>query len=221
MQYIRRLIRLLFGLLLFSLGIAFTIQGNVGLAPWEVFHSGLSRITGISFGTIVTLAGIVILLVAIFLKERIGIGTVLNTLLIGPMVDMIQSVKVIPPADNFIFGVILLLIGQFIISLGSYFYIGSAFCSGPRDSLMIGLSKVFKNIPIGVIRGSIEGLVLIIGWLLGGKVGLGTIIAVLGIGFILQWTFKILHFNVSEVKHESLLDSWKLIAASRKKEKNL
>lgn len=210
-SYTARLIRLVFGLFLYSLGIALSIQANIGLAPWDVFHTGISNITGLSYGTISILAGAVVIIIALLLKENIGVGSILNMFFIGIMVDIIQSLKVIPTLDDFILGIVMLFLGQISISFGSYFYISASLGSGPRDSLMVALVKHFKNIPLGIIRGAIEAVVLLIGWLLGGKAGLGTVITVLGISFILQYTFKLLHFEVRNIHHESLFETGRII----------
>lgn len=209
-----RTLKLIWGLFLFALGVVLTIQANIGLAPWDAFSVGVSNITGITYGNVVILTGVGILIFIVLLKEKIGLGTILNTVLIGAMSDILLSLKIIPVMDNFFFGLIMLLVGQIVISFGSYFYIGQGLGSGPRDSLMIALSKRLPNVSIGVIRGGIEGSALIIGWLLGAKVGIGTIISVFGIGFIIQYTFKLLRFNVKAVKHDSLFDTAKSFANS-------
>ncbi len=208
-DYLKRIVRLLFGLFLYALGLVLSIQANVGLAPWDAFSVGVSNLTGLSYGNISILTGIVILVVvAGFLKEKIGLGTVLNTLLIGIMVDMMQSIKLIPFMTNFFLGILMLLLGQVVISLASYFYIGTGLGCGPRDTLMVALGKKFPNVPIGAIRGSIEGTVLFIGFILKAKVGLGTVIAVFGISFILQYTFKFLKFDIKSVVHENIFETF-------------
>lgn len=208
-NYLKRIGRLLLGLFLYSLGLTLSIQANVGLAPWDAFGMGVSNISGISYGNISILTGIVILIVvAGFLKEKIGIGTVLNTLLIGFMVDLMQSIHLIPFMTNFFIGILMLLLSQIIISLATYFYISPGMGCGPRDTLMVALGKLFPKIPIGAIRGSIEGTVLLIGFLLGAKVGIGTVIAVFGISFILQYTFKLLKFDIKAVIHENIFETF-------------
>jgi len=209
-NYLTRTAKLIFGLFLYSLGILFCIQSNIGLAPWDAFGIGISNITGISYGNVSILTGVIILIVVVLLlKEKFGIGTILNTVLIGFMVDIMQSLKIVPLMTNFAIGILMLLVSQVIISLASYFYISSGLGCGPRDTLMVGLGKRFPNVPIGAIRGLIEGTVLIIGYMLGAKVGIGTVIAVFGISFILQTTFKLLHFDVKAVVHESIIDTTK------------
>ncbi len=201
--------KLLFGLFLYAIGLQLSVHANIGLAPWDAFSIGVSYITGITYGNVSILTGIVIIIVvAGFLKEKIGLGTILNTILIGVFFDLIQSINLIPFMTNFFSGILMLLSGQVIVSLATYFYISSGMGSGPRDTLMVALIKLFPKVPIGVIRGSIEGTVLIVGFLLGAKVGIGTVIAVFGIGFMLQITFKLLKFDIKTVVHENIFETF-------------
>jgi uncharacterized membrane protein YczE len=203
-EYCIRGARLVFGLFLFALGMHLTIQANIGLAPWETFTLGLTRHIDMSFGMLTVATGIVILAIDCVLGEKLGFGTVLNTLLIGLFVDMLAFAGIVPRMTGFLAGTVMLLAGQAIICLGSYYYIGSAMGCGPRDALMVALRKRLPSVPVGAVRGALEGTVLLIGWLLGARAGLGTVISVLGIGFILQYTFAVLNFNVAGVQHESL-----------------
>lgn len=196
------------GLFLYALGLFLSIRANIGLAPWDAFSIGVSGITGISYGYVSILTGIIILIVVVlFLKEKIGAATILNTIFIGVFVDLFQFLNIVPYMTNFFLGILMLLAGQIVVSFATYFYISPGLGCGPRDTLMVALAKVLPNIPIGAIRGVIEGTVLIIGWVLGAKVGLGTVIAVFGMGSIMQMTFKLLHFEVREVEHESILQT--------------
>nr|WP_106779404.1 hypothetical protein [Lysinibacillus timonensis] len=208
-NYVKRTSRLIFGLFLYALGSYLIIQANIGLAPWEAFSMGGSYLTHISYGNIVVITGFIIIAINYALKEKIGFGTILNAILIGKFVDLIQFANIIPMMSNVWLGIIMLLLGQVVICLGSYFYIGASLGCGPRDSLMVALGKRLPKVPIGAIRGLLEGTVLIIGWLLGAKVGIGTIISVIAIGFILQYTFKLLHFDVKNIQHESMSDTVK------------
>jgi len=208
-NYVKRTIRLISGLFLYALGIFLSIQANIGLAPWEAFSMGGSYLTHLSYGNIVVITGFIIIAIDYVLKEKIGFGTILNALLIGKFVDLIQFFNLIPTMSNFWLGLIMLLLGQVVICIASYFYIGAALGCGPRDALMVALGKRMTKVPIGVIRGLIEGTVLFVGWLLGAKVGIGTVVSVFGIGLILQLTFKLLHFDVKNIKHESVADTVK------------
>ena len=206
-QFIARILSLLFGLFLYALGVVLSIKANIGYAPWEVFHVGLSQKTGISIGLASIVTGVVIVGIVLVLGEKIGLGTLCNMAIIGVFIDLIIISNVIPKQETLVFGLLMLIMGLFVISLGTYFYIKAAFGAGPRDSLMVVLNRKTK-LPIGVCRSTIEVSVTIIGWFLGGMVGPGTIISVIAIGFIIQITFAFLKFIPSAVEHETLRQTY-------------
>lgn len=175
----RRLPRLLFGLLLFGWGVALMVVADLGLSPWEVFHQGISVRTGIPLGTVGIITGIIVLLMWIPLSERIGIGTVLNVILIGVVIDVTLLVLPVSVSSMWIRWM-LLLVGVMLIAVGTGFYIGAGLGPGPRDGLMTGLGR--KGFPIGAARFGIEISVLGIGYLLGGTVGVGTVVFAIAIG---------------------------------------
>lgn len=208
-QFYIRLLHLLWGLFLYALGIVVTINAHIGYAPWDVFHVGFAKAVGISIGAASIITGVVIVALSVLLGEKLGLGTLLNMILIGVFLDMIIGLHIIPIATSFLSGVIMLLIGLFIIALASYFYIGSGFGAGPRDSLMVVLTRKTK-FPIGVCRGTIELLAVGAGWSLGGMLGIGTILSTFAIGFCVQTTFSLLNFDATKVKHETLDQTYKL-----------
>jgi len=178
-ELVRRVPRLLLGLTLFGLGIAMMVVANLGLSPWEVFHQGISRRTGIPLGTVGIITGILVLLLWIPLKERPGIGTITNVFLIGIVIDI--TLLILPAnVDTLWIRWVLMLGGTVVIALGSGLYIGVGLGPGPRDGLMTGIAR--RGIPIGLARGGIELTVLVAGWLLGGTVGIGTLAFAFGIG---------------------------------------
>lgn len=204
----KRLIQLVIGLILFSVGIVFTINANLGLAPWDAFHIGLSTLTGLSFGQISIIVGLILLVITYQLNESIGLGTITNIVLIGIFIDIIFHFQWIPLSENILSGVSMILLGMILIAIGSFFYIGSCFGTGPRDGLMVALTRVTRK-PVGIIRASIELTVLILGALLGAKIGIGTLLIAFGIGPIVQVTFKLLKFDVHNIEHSSFLQKKK------------
>ena len=207
-HFIARFLSLIFGLFLYSLGIVLSIRANIGYAPWEVFHVGLAQKTGISIGTASIFVGVAIVGIIVVLGEKIGLGTLLNMVLIGVFIDLIFMLNVIPKQEKLVFGILMLIIGLFVISIGSFFYIKAAFGAGPRDSLMVVLNRK-THLPVGVCRSTIELTVTVIGWILGGMVGIGTVISVIAIGFIIQLTFALFRFVPATVKHETLRETYK------------
>jgi uncharacterized membrane protein YczE len=207
-QFLFRIINVFTGVILYAFGIVITLKANIGFAPWEVFHVGLAGTIGLSIGVTAIIAGIIILIIVTLLGEKIGIGTLASAIVTGIFLDIILYLNMIPVADTAIFGSIMMVTGLFIIALGSYFYMKSSFGVGPRDNLMVVLAKRI-NISVGVCRSIIELSVTAIGWLLGGMVGFGTILFVIAIGFFIQMTFKAFKFDVTAIKHETLLDTYK------------
>ncbi len=212
MEYLRRLLRIIWGLFLYAIGSYLNIQANVGLGSWEAFSVGVSDVTGIMYGNVVVLTGVVILIIDLLLKEKIGFGTILDTLLIGKFVDIFNHFDFVPMIDNFFIGIIVLIIGQISICIGTYFYISGGLGCGPRDTLMVALAKRFPKVSIGFLVAIIEGSAILIGALLGAKIGIGTIIYVFGISFLLDLTFRILKFDVKKIEHESVICSVKKMA---------
>jgi len=180
----RRLPRLAIGLVLFGIGIALLVIADLGLAPWEVLHQGISRNTGIPIGTVGIITGLLVLLAWIPLRERPGIGTVANVVLIGVVIDV--TLWLGPDSVGAVWqrwG--LLLAGTLIVAVGSGFYIGAGLGPGPRDGVMTGLGR--RGVPIGLARAVIEVSVLVVGWFLGGTVGVGTVVFAFGIGPLVGW----------------------------------
>jgi len=176
---IMRLPRLIFGLVLFGIGAAMMVLAGLGLSPWEVMAQGISFNTGIPIGTVGILIGIVVLLLWIPLKEKLGIGTILNVFIIGIVIDL--TLWIAPQTvENLPMRWVLLIGGILLVGIGSGFYIGAGLGPGPRDGLMTGIAR--RGVHIGLARFAIEITVLVIGWMLGGTVGVGTVLFAFGMG---------------------------------------
>lgn len=177
---VRRASQLFAGLVLYGLSMALMVESSLGLNPWDVFHQGVSEATGISFGWVVILTGIPILLLWIPLRQRPGLGTIANLVVIGFVVD--ASLAVLPPARGIVPQTALLAAGIVLNGLATGLYIGARLGPGPRDGLMTGLVARFPRLSIRLVRTAIEVSVLAVGWSLGGQVGLGTVAYALAIG---------------------------------------
>lgn len=176
---VRRWGQLMLGLFLYGIAVALLIQANVGLDPWTVFAQGLEVQTGWSIGLIVVLIGLVVLLLWIPIKQKPGIGTVLNVLLIGPVIDL--AMLVVETPEQLWAQWLMFAGGLALLAVATGLYIGARFGPGPRDGLMTGAHARF-GWKIWKVRTGVEVTVLAIGWLLGGTVGLGTIAFALLIG---------------------------------------
>jgi len=170
---------LCFGLSLFGLGEGLLIVSFTGASPWSVLAQGISLNINLSIGTITLLISTFVLLLWIPLRQKPGMGTILNALIIAIMIDL--CIKYVPTPSNYIYQLILAVISVIMVGIGGGIYLVSNLGAGPRDGLMIGLQKI-TNFPIAVVRATLEISVVSIGWYLGGTVGVGTLLFAFGIG---------------------------------------
>ena len=170
---------LIFGLILFGLGEALIVTASIGVSPWFVLHQGLSFISGYSIGITTFVVSLVVLLLWIPLSQRPGIGTIANAIIISIVLDV--TLPFLPYPENYIFQLLQVIIGILIIGIGSGYYLAANLGPGPRDGLMTGLQRKTKQ-SFSIIRSGIEISVILVGWYLGGIVGIGTILYALTIG---------------------------------------
>ena len=168
---------------MFGIGIAFFVQGDIGVPPWDVFHQGVSGKTGYAIGTVIVFTGFAVLLLWIPFRLRPGIGTVLNAVQIGIVENIAEPL--IPDAPNVGIGALYVAIGMVAIAAGSGLYIGAELGSGPRDGLMMGINARF-GVSVRAARTTVEVTVLVVGVLLGGGIGIGTFVFAFGIGPLVQ-----------------------------------
>ncbi|QUH24693.1 YczE/YyaS/YitT family protein [Serpentinicella alkaliphila] len=199
------LCRLFFGLFLVALGVVITIKANLGLAPWDVFHQGISKITNITIGQASITVGLILVLINFLLGERIGWATICNMIFVGVFIDLLMISDLIPTFDSLLLRLGMMILGMFVFGFASYFYIGTGLGSGPRDGLMIYLTKK-TNKSVRFVRNTMEISVSILGFILGGTIGIGTIITAVGIGYFVQLAFKMMKFDVNELKHRFIDD---------------
>lgn len=184
----QRIVHLLVGLALYGAGCAIMVRAGTGLDPWTVFAQGVSLQTGIGIGWVTNIVGFLVLLLWIPLRQKPGVGTLANILLVGT--SMQATLAVFPAIDGFALQVLVFLLGMMLVAVASGLYIGADFGPGPRDGLMTGLRARF-GWPIWAARLVVEASVLLAGWLLGGSVGLGTILFALGIGPLVHRTLPL------------------------------
>lgn len=198
----RRLPRLLIGLVLCGLGISLMIAGDLGLGPWDVLHQGIARLTGIPIGMVTIGVGALVMLGWLPLRERPGLGTVLNVLLIGIVIDLTLLWLTTP--DSLVLRTAMMLSGPVLFGIGSGFYIGAGLGPGPRDGIMTGLAR--RGLPIGAVRTAIELTALGGGWLLGGRAGIGTVVFALGVGPVVHVALPRLSVTDTTAAHRGRMD---------------
>lgn len=194
------------GLLVFAFGVHLTIYANIGLAPWDCLGMGVSYHTPLNYGLSMTVMAVVILLIDLALRERVGFGTIIDALLTGNFVQMYNDLNPLPENHSLWLGVAVMLTGFVFMAVGMWIYMRAAQCCGPRDSLLVGLGKRLPRLPIGVVEILLWAAVLLAGWLLGGPVGIGTLISTVGAGLVMQLVYNVLRFEPRHVRHRDALE---------------
>lgn len=209
---LRNILRAAAGLFIFSFGTYLTIQANIGVSPWDALNLGLSGTFGVKYGTASITVSLAVLTVDLFLREPIGIGMLLDAILIGKFVDLFNLLGLVPPQQNPLLGMAAMTGGIVIMGISQVFYMGAALGCGPRDALMVGLGKRFRRVPIGVILIFVLAVVTLAGWLLGGPIGIGTLFCTFCAGPIMQGTYRLMRFDPTAVTHQDLLTSGRILS---------
>ena len=194
------------GLAVFAFGVHLTIYANIGLAPWDCLGMGISYHTFLNYGLAMTVMSLMILVIDLLLRERIGYGTIIDALLTGNLVQLYNDLNPFPENHNVWLGIAAMLTGFVFMALGMWIYMSAAQCCGPRDSLLVGLGKRMPKVPIGVVEIILWLAVLLLGWLLGGPVGIGTLIGTFGAGAVMQLVYSLIHFEPREIKHRDMAE---------------
>lgn len=214
-NYAKRILTVTFGLVFASYGVGLTVTAELGVSPWDVFSQGvalqLSEILGreVMMGTITQLTAVIVIFVDIALKEKIGVATIIDTFIFGGALNFFLKNNMLPLPQTFAAKFILMLLGYFIWGLGIYIYMKQALGAGPKDALFVIFAK--RKIPVAVAKNLIEAVVFVVGWLMGGTIGIGTIVAVFAMGFIIEFWFKVFKFDVTKVENESIFETIKNI----------
>lgn len=209
-KYLFRIVKLIWGLLIFAIGVVLSMNANIGFAPWDVLHSGFANQLHISIGAGIIIIGLIIVGIVLVFREPIGLGTLANMILVGTFTQIIMSLNIIPKntTGNIFVGGGMMLVGMFLVAYGTYRYVHSGFGAGPRDSLMVIVARK-TGWKIGVCRYVVEALVIALGLILGGRAGFGTALGIVFISLSVQLVFKMMGFVPHEVDHENFKDTFK------------
>ena len=205
-NYIARLLWLVAGVAVSALGITMMLRANVGLEPWSVLQQGLAQTAGITYGTASMIVGAAAIGTAMLCGESFGIGTVVDIVLCAVCIDGLLWLDWIPQMHSLPSGIPMLLAGMELLAIGTWMYMKSALGAGPRDALMVALARKTSR-SVGLCRASVEIVVIIAGFLLGGQVGIGTVIAAFGLGSLFNLNFHLLHFRAAELHQENIAET--------------
>ena len=200
-------VRIALGLLVFAFGVHLTIHANIGLAPWDCLGMGIAAHTPLNYGLSMTMIAVAVLALDLLLKERIGFGTVIDALLTGNFVQLFNDLDPLPENKSILLGILFMLAGFVFMALGMWIYMREGQCCGPRDSLLVALGKRLPKVPIGVVEVILWAVVLLAGWLLGGPVGIGTLLSTFGAGLVMQLVYHLIGFEPRSVAHRDLVQT--------------
>lgn len=207
MKNIKTIIYLTLGYVLTAVAVVVMVNSNAGLSPWDVLHQGLSKTTGMTMGQASMLVGVIVIAVSISLGENLGWGTIGNIFVPGILIDVIDSMNIIPITHDLFLGVVMTVLGLVIMALATVSYLIPAMGCGSRDGLMIALHKKTGK-SIGMLRAIMEICAVVVGYLLGGTFGIGTIISAFCFGYLLEIVFKIFKFDPN-VEHKMIFSNFK------------
>ena len=208
-------IRIVCGLLVFAFGVHLTIYANIGLAPWDCLGMGIAKHTPLNYGLSMTCIALTVLLIDILLKEKIGIGTIIDACLTGNFVQAFNYLNPLSENTNTWIGIAIMLFGFVFMALGMWIYMKAEQCCGPRDALLVGLGKRLPKIPIGVVEVFLWAVVLLGGFLLGGPIGIGTLISTFGAGIIMQFVYNIIRFEPRKLKYRGVAETAKVLLSRK------
>ena len=191
-------------------GIYLTIQANIGVAPWDVLNLGISKTLGILYGTASIAVSCTILVIDILMREPIGIAMFIDAIVVGKAVDFFNWTGIVPPCTSMLTAIPVMALGLFVLAYTQFTYMIASLGCGPRDTLLVGLAKRVKRVPIGAVSIALLSTATLIGWLLGGPVGVGTLICAFGAGPVMQLAFATVRFDATGVRHQRLTDSAKV-----------
>lgn len=208
---VRQVLRILLGLSIYSFGVYLTIYANIGLAPWDCLGMGIAKHTPLNYGSSMVLIGGCAISIQLILHEHIGFATLLDALLTGNIVQFLCDISPYPENRCLWLGIAYMLFGFLFIALGMYVYMKAEQGCGPKDGLLIAIGKRLSKIPVGIVEILLWAVVTLFGWLLGGSVGIGTIISTFGAGAVMHLFYSVIHFEPRKLRHRSIKETFSIL----------
>jgi len=195
------------GLMLFAFGYHLQVVANIGLSPWTALNDGLAIHLNMTLGQASIIISIIIVISDLLMKERIGLGTLLDTFVVGWGMDLFAALDFVPYQTEFWPGLLFLFLGTVAACVGQWFYMTAALSCGPRDAFLVALGKRLPKLSIGTVNIMLLLTVAVLAFLLGGQIGLGTLITLFGTGVVMDAVNKIVRFEPRNVVHEGLMET--------------
>ena len=204
---VRQFLKILLGLSIYSFGVYLTIYANIGLAPWDCLAVGISRHVPLNYGGTMVAISLTAVILQLLLRESIGFATLFDAVITGNLTQLLCDISPYPENHSLRLGIIFMLFGFLLIALGMFVYMSAEMGCDPKDGLLISIGKRLPKIPIGVVEILLFAFVTLVGWLLGGTVGIGTLISIFGAGAVMHLFYSIIHFEPRELYHKSIAET--------------
>lgn len=204
---VRQFLKILLGLTIYSFGVYLTIYANIGLAPWDCLAVGISCHTPLNYGGAMMAISLTAVILQLLLRERIGFATLFDAVTTGNLTQLLCDISPYPENHSLWLGIAYMLFGFLFIALGMYVYMKAEQGCGPKDGLLIAIGKRLPKMPIGVVEILLWAVVTLFGWLLGGTVGIGTLISTFGAGTVMHLVYSVIYFEPRELHHKSIAET--------------
>jgi len=204
-----------FTMFFIGFGIYLQIEADIGFPSWNALNQGFSIVFPITYGTASITIGLSIVVIDLIMKEPIGMGTLIDAVCVGLGCDFFAMLDPVPETDSFMIKLLLFIISLFILSYGQYLYMITGLSCGPRDAFTVAVGKRCKKISIGTVNNIISVVVILAAWFMGATIGVGTVISVFGMGFVMDITFKACRFEPRNVVHEDIMKTLKAIIKNK------
>ena len=202
-----RLFETVLGLAIAGVAFYMIVKANIGLSPWDAFAMAVSYYIPITYGQAVQLVGIVVLAADLLMREKIGLGTLADVLIVGWVIDLMSLWDPMPVCGTTVEGVAVMIAALLLIGLGQFLYMRAGLSGGPRDALTVGIGRRMRKLPIGAVQCIMQGVVFVVALVMGGPIGVGTFVFAFCAGPAAQLVFNLCRFEPRDVEHEGLLQS--------------
>lgn len=204
-------LKIVCGLIVFAFGVHLTIYANIGLAPWDCLGVGVANHTPFNYGISMTIISLVVLGIDVLLKEKIGYGTIIDAILTGNFIQIFNDLNPFPTNEKLWLGVVCMLTGFVFMAIGMWIYMKEEQCCGPKDAFLVGVGKRFPKVPIGIVEVVLWAIILLLGWLLGGPVGVGTLLSTFFAGLVMQLVYAVIRFEPRNLQHKDVVEVTKMM----------
>lgn len=201
-SYIFRLFQVVAGLSIAGAAFYLIVKADIGLSPWDAFAMAVSYYIPVTYGQSVQLVGIVVLAADLLMREKVGVGTVADVLIVGWVIDLLSLWDPVPVCQTALSGCIVMIVALLLIGIGQLLYMRAGLSCGPRDALTVGIGQRMRKLPIGVVQCILQGIVFVAALLMGGPIGIGTFVFAFGAGPAAQLVFNLCRFEPRDVQHE-------------------